>query len=70
MKLFESLVAVAVLSGFSRDSPPPSPNTPRKKAKKCTDCHVGWPSKKFTAMGQYYKDHNHSLEGYKAEEKK
>ena len=26
--------------------------------------------KELTAAGQYYKEHNHSLEGYKAEEKK
>jgi hypothetical protein len=38
----------------------------KKEGKACTFCHPPGKFKEFTAAGQYYKDHNHSLEGYKA----
>jgi len=42
----------------------------KKEAKACTFCHPGGKVKELTDAGKYYKEHNHSLEGYKAEEKK
>jgi hypothetical protein len=38
----------------------------KKEKKGCTFCHVKAGSKDLNAAGNYYKDHNHSLEGYKA----
>ena len=67
MKLFKVVLAVAVLGGALSMMATAKPQYATKEGKKCVDCHVGSPtSKKFTAMGQYYKDHNHCLEGYQA----
>ena len=38
----------------------------KKEGKSCTFCHPAGKFKELTPAGQYYKDHNHSLEGYKA----
>ena len=71
MKLLKVVLAVAVLGGALSMMATAKPAYSKKEGKKCADCHVGSPtSKKFTAMGQYYKDHNHSLEGYTAPPKK
>jgi len=37
----------------------------KKEGKECKYCHPPGKFKELTAAGQYYKDHNHSLEGYK-----
>ena len=67
MKLFKVVLAVAVFGSILSMTATAKPEYAQKTGKKCVDCHVGSPtSKKFTAMGQYYKDHNHSLEGYQA----
>jgi len=42
----------------------------KKEGKACTFCHPAGKFKELTDAGKYYKEHNHSLEGYKAEEKK
>lgn len=42
----------------------------KKEGKGCTFCHPPGKFKELTDAGKYYKDHNHSLEGYKAPEKK
>ena len=42
----------------------------KKEGKPCTFCHPPGKFKELTDAGKYYKDHNHSLEGSKAEEKK
>jgi len=71
MKLLKVVLAVAVLGGALSMMATAKPEYAKKESKKCADCHVGSPAtKKFTAMGQYYKDHNHSLEGYQAPDKK
>ncbi len=38
----------------------------KKEGKACTFCHPPGKFKELTDAGQYYKDHSHSLEGYKA----
>ena len=38
----------------------------KKEGKACTFCHPPAKFKELTDAGQYYKDHNHSLDGYKA----
>ena len=42
----------------------------KKEGKSCTFCHPAGKFKELTDAGKYYKEHNHSLEGYKADEKK
>jgi hypothetical protein len=42
----------------------------KKEGKACTFCHPPGKFKELTDAGKYYKEHNHSLEGYKAPEKK
>ena len=42
------------------------PEYAKKEGKACTFCHPAGKMKELTPAGQYYKDHNHSLEGYKA----
>jgi len=46
------------------------PEYAKKEGKPCTFCHVKMGSKELNDAGRYYKEHNHSLEGYKAPEKK
>jgi len=40
----------------------------KKEAKACTFCHPPGKFRELTEAGKYYKEHNHSLEGYKAAE--
>jgi hypothetical protein len=42
----------------------------KKEGKGCTYCHPPGKFKELTDAGKYYKEHNHSLEGYQAPEKK
>jgi len=42
----------------------------KKEGKPCTFCHPAGKFKELTEAGKYYKEHNHSLEGYKAGEEK
>ncbi len=42
----------------------------KKEKKACVTCHVSAKSKELNATGQYYKDHNHSLEGFKPKDEK
>ena len=38
----------------------------KKEGKPCTFCHPAGKFKELTEAGKYYKEHNNSLEGYKA----
>jgi hypothetical protein len=69
MKVLKLLLAGAVLSAVPVTFSTAKPDFAKKESKKCVDCHEGGNPKKLNAMGQHYKDHNHSLEGYKAEGK-
>ena len=60
--MFAALVAVSL--GMSKAE------YSKKEGKACTFCHPPGKFKELTDAGKYYKDHNHSLDGYKAEEKK
>ena len=42
----------------------------KKEGKACTFCHPPGKFKELTDAGKYYKDHDHSLEGYKPSESK
>ena len=59
-------LAVSVMVPFSSGKP----EYGKKEGKACTFCHPPGKFKELTDAGQYYKDHNHSLEGYKAPESK
>jgi hypothetical protein len=65
MRLFKTLVAGAILSAVLATLSTAKPEYAKKESKKCVDCHEGGNPKRLNTMGQYYKDHNHSLEGYK-----
>ena len=39
----------------------------KKEGKACAFCHPPGKFKELTDAGKYYKDHNHTLEGYKAD---
>ena len=41
----------------------------KKEGKSCTFCHPAGKFKELTEAGKYYKEHNYSLEGYKASQK-
>jgi hypothetical protein len=70
MKTFRSLLAVAIISGSMLTLAIAKPEYGKKEGKPCTFCHVKAGSKDLNDAGKYYKEHNHSLEGYKAPEKK
>ncbi|HZO99149.1 MAG TPA: hypothetical protein VFD30_02535 [Terriglobia bacterium] len=69
MKLFRGLFAVAIISGTMLTLATAKPEYAKKEGKPCTFCHVKAGSKELNDAGKYYKEHNHSLEGYKAPEK-
>jgi hypothetical protein len=46
------------------------PEFTKKEGRPCTLCHPGGKFKELTEAGKYYKEHNYSLEGYKASEEK
>jgi len=70
MKLLKALFAAAVLSGMLMSLATGKPEYAKKEGKNCVYCHVKMGSKELNDAGKYYKEHNHSLEGYKEPEKK
>ena len=70
MRLLKILVAVSVLSGALLSVATAKPEYAKKEGKTCTFCHVKLGSKELNDAGKYYKDHDHSLKGYKAPESK
>ncbi len=42
------------------------PEYSKTEKKSCVFCHVAAGKKELNEAGNYYKDHNHSLDGYKA----
>jgi hypothetical protein len=69
MRLFRVLIAIAIVSGSLLPLATAKPEYAKKEGKPCTFCHVKTGSKELNDAGKYYKEHNHSLEGYKAPEK-
>ena len=70
MKIFRALFVAIVAGGMFLSIANAKPEYSKKEKKGCTFCHVKMGSKDLTDAGKYYKEHNHSLEGYKAPEKK
>jgi hypothetical protein len=63
---FLALLALLVVASFGLSKAEFS----KKEGKPCTFCHPPGKFKELTDAGKYYKDHNYSLEGYKASEEK
>jgi hypothetical protein len=70
MRLFKILFAVSILSGALLSVATAKPEYAKKEGKTCTYCHVKMGSKELNDAGKYYKEHDHSLKGYKEPEKK
>ncbi len=69
MKLFKFAIPALVLTfglTFSTTSSFAKVEYSKKEGKGCTFCHVKAGSKDLNDAGKYYKDHDHSLQGYKA----
>jgi hypothetical protein len=66
MKLMKTLLLVAFAITMALPFCMSKPEYAKKEGKACTFCHPAGKMKELTPAGQYYKDHNHSLEGYKA----
>ena len=62
-----ALPALVVLAGvaFNTTASFAKPAYAKTEKKSCTFCHVKAGSKDLNEAGKYYKEHNHSLEGYK-----
>lgn len=69
MKLLRGLFVIAIITGAMLTLATAKPEYAKKEGKPCTFCHVKAGSKELNDAGKYYKEHNHSLEGYKAEAK-
>ncbi|MBZ5563072.1 MAG: hypothetical protein LAP13_11720 [Acidobacteriia bacterium] len=69
MNKLKALTAIIVFSGALLPLATAKPEYAKKEGKACTFCHVKAGSKELTDAGKYYKEHNHSLEGYKAPSK-
>lgn len=65
MKLLKASLIVAFAVAMSLPMGMGKAEYAKKEGKACTYCHPAGKMKELTPAGQYYKDHNHSLEGYK-----
>ncbi len=61
---FLSMLAVFVLVSFGMTKQ----EYAKKEGKTCTFCHPAGKFKVLTEASKYYREHNNSLEGYKAGE--
>ena len=67
--IWKTVVASAVLTGALWLGVKPAsakPEYSKKEKKGCTFCHVTMGKPDLNDAGKYYKDHEHSLEGYQA----
>jgi hypothetical protein len=66
-KIWQFMAPAIILAGGLWLGMRPSYGTPayaKAEKKSCTFCHVTQGKKDLNDAGNYYKDHNHSLEGY------
>jgi hypothetical protein len=66
MKLIKMLLPVVFLLTITLPFGLGKPEYAKKEGKSCTFCHPAGKTKELTPAGQYYKDHDHPLEGDKA----
>jgi hypothetical protein len=70
MKLFQTVLLITLAALITVPFSAGKPEYGKKEGKACTFCHPPGKYKELTDAGKYYKDHDHSLEGYKAPESK
>ena len=70
MKIIRSLLLLTIAAFITVSMGMSKAEYAKKEGKKCAYCHPPGKFKELTDAGKYYKEHSHSLEGYKAEEKK
>jgi len=66
MNLLRVFFALAVFGGSMLTFVNAKPEYAKKEKKACTYCHPAGKMKELTDAGKYYKEHDHSLEGYTA----
>ena len=66
MKLIKAALVLGVIGASMATFINAKPEYAKKEGKACTFCHTPGKFKELTDAGKYYKEHNHSLEGYKA----
>jgi hypothetical protein len=66
MKLLRVFFALVVFGGAMLTFVNAKPEYAKKEGKACTFCHPAGKFKELTDAGKYYKEHNHSLDDYKA----
>ena len=66
MKLIRSFLLIAVGLLVATSLGLSKAEYAKKEGKACTFCHPAGKFKELTDAGKYYKEHDHSLEGYKA----
>lgn len=69
MKLLRIMLAALIISGSFLPYMTAKPEYSKKEGKACVFCHTKMGSKELNEAGKYYKEHNHSLEGYKPSQK-
>ena len=66
MKTIRSLVLILFALSIAASIGMGKAQYAKKEGKACTFCHPPAKFKELTDAGKYYKEHNRSLEGYKA----
>ena len=69
MKITRSLLLLTIAGIIAISMGISKPEYSKKEGKPCSFCHPPGKFKELTDAGNYYKDHNHSLEGHKADAK-
>ena len=70
MKIIRSFLLLALAAIIAVSMAMSKAEYAKKEGKQCTFCHPPGKFKELTDAGKYYKEHDHSLEGYKAPEEK
>jgi hypothetical protein len=70
MKLTQTILLIVLATIIAIPFSMGKPEYGKKEGKACTFCHPPGKFKELNDAGKYYKDHNHSLEGYKAPDAK
>ncbi|MGA3165332.1 MAG: hypothetical protein ABSF14_04355 [Terriglobia bacterium] len=70
MKFFQTFLLIGLAGLIAVPFSAGKPEYGKKEGKACTFCHPPGKFKELTDAGKYYKEHDHSLEGYQAPESK
>ena len=66
MNTLRIFLALVIVGGSLVSVGSAKPEYGKKEKKACTFCHPAGKMKELTDAGKYYKENNHSLEGYTA----